>query len=227
MARLARVPGNLKTRREGYESVDHHTSDEEFDLIDRNKTSKESSRGKRRGKHGAGVEAEQSSDDEHWSGDQDRVKLASLNQRKELRSQGNGSTVAYDNLPASSATQPRDAASEENLDVGEAIEQVLERERTMLSESFDTDLEDGGSHLILSDDDSDGYGIPNDKGRRKAQHGAGQNWSSGLRSIFPLKIWWQVFPFAVVGLLVMWLATKGLGWLRSEPARDEYVRRLF
>lgn len=226
MARLARVPGNSKTRREGYESVDHGASDEEYHLVERDNGSDGSSRDRRGGNNDAGIEADQSSDDESLTGAGDRVKLLPLSKGEESSARGNGPTLAYDDAPSSSALPP-DTTSEENVDVGKAVEQVLERERAMLSESFDTDIEDGGSHLILSDDDSDGYGIPSDKKRKKAQHAEDRSWKSGLRSILPLKAWWHVFPLAVVGLLVMWMATKGLTWLRSEPARGEYVRTLF
>lgn len=229
MARLARVPGSSKTRRDGYEPVDYGASDEEYDLVEQGDGSDGSSRDKWGGNTGDEIEAEQSSDDEPLSGGQDRVKLLPLKKDEESKARGNGPSVAYDHAPTGSSALPPEPFSEENCNVGEAVEKVLqrERERAMLSESFDTDLEDGGSHLILSDDDSDGYGIPGDKGRKKTQNREDRSWKNGLRSILPLKAWWHVFPLAAVGLLVMWLATKGLGWLRSEPARGEYVRTLF
>lgn len=227
MVQASRVnAGSSKTRREGYESVNYDASDEEYDFIERGNGSGGGSEDKLEGKRDVGIDVEQSSDDESSTEDGDRVKLLPLNKAEGTRTRGNGPTLTFDNAAASSSTLRPDDMSEENRDVGKAIEQVLQMDRTMMSESFDTDLEDG-DHLILSDDDSDGYGVPGDKRRKKAQDGEGRNWRSGLRSILPLKAWWHVFPLAVVGLLVMWLATKGLSWLRSEPARGEYVRTLF
>lgn len=226
MARSSRVnAGSSKKRQEGYEAVDHDASDEEYDFVERGNGSEGSSSDKLGRNHDARVDAAQSSD-ESSIGDQDDVKLLPLSKDEKSKPRGNGRTITFDNAAASSSTLRPDNFSEENCDVGKAVEEVLERERRMVSETFDT-LEDGGSHLILSDDDSDGYGIPGDKRRKKSQDGGSRNYRSGLRSILPLKAWWHVFPLVAVGLLVMWLATKGLSWLRSEPARVEYVRTPF
>lgn len=206
--------------------MDHDASDEEYDFVERGNGPEGSSSDKLGGNHGVRADAAQSSD-ESSIGDQDDVKLLPLSKDGKSKPRGNRRTITFDNAAASSSTLRPDDFSEENCDVGKAIEEVLERERRMVSESFDTDLDDGGSHLILSDDDSDGYGIPGDKRRKKSQYGGSRNYRSGLRSILPLKAWWHVFPLVAVGLLVMWLATKGLSWLRSEPARGEYVRTLF
>lgn len=175
--------------------------------------------------HHADSHAAYSSDDESTLGDED-VKLLPLKKGRDTKRGKKGPTVTFELPTASSSTLPVCDDSDEPRDVGKAIEQVLERERAMLSESFDTDLEDGESHLILSDDDSDGYGIPGDKVRRKHKVTESRGWKGGLRSILPLKAWWHVFPLIAVALLVMWLALKGLNWMQRKSSPDEYVRTL-
>lgn len=225
MARSTRVkPGTPKTRRKGYESLDHNSSDEEYTFVEGDKVSEEDTRGQSCGNHHADADAASLSDDGSSIENEDNVKLLPLSKGGESRSRHTGSTPVPDNASASASTLPPGDPSEEKRDVGKAIEQFLESERTMLSESFDTDLEDGSSHLVLSDDDSDDYGIPGNKGRKKPIDNGIRSWRSGVRSVLPLKAWWHVFPLVAIGLIVMWLAMKGLRWVRSKPVTDEYVR---
>lgn len=118
----------------------------------------------------------------------------------------------------SSRSLPMEDVPEDDQDVGLRIEQVLERERkSMLGESFDTDLEEAHSNLVFSDDDDD-YGVPLVKDSRAKYEGG-----RGLKGLIPLKKWWHAIPLGLVAIGVMWLAMQGLYWLRSERPRKEYV----
>lgn len=192
------------TRRQGYSSVHNDISDDESLLV-----SEDSFEDLR---HGKGTRAEDfSSGDE----DEDNVKLLPLSKDKHYEAASSGRT-----------SLPMEDVPEDNQDVGLRIEQVLERERKrMLGESFDTDLEDGHSNLVFSDDDDD-YGIPLVKGSRGSRDDRGGALKSGLRGLIPLTKWWHAIPFGLVAIGVMWLAMQGLYWLRSERPRKDYVRLL-
>ncbi|KAJ5670563.1 uncharacterized protein N7477_005926 [Penicillium maclennaniae] len=188
------------TRRQDYSSVNNQISDDESLLV-----SDESFEELRHGKEARADDF--SSGDE----DEDNVKLLPLSKDKH-----------YDAAPSSRTSLPMEDSPENNQDVGLRIEQVLERERKlMLGDSFDTDLEDGHSNLVLSDDDDD-YGVPLVKGSRGSKDQGGMWWKSGLRGLIPLNKWWHSIPFGLVAIGVMWLAMQGLYWLRSERPRKDY-----
>ncbi|KAJ5612744.1 hypothetical protein N7510_005938 [Penicillium lagena] len=117
----------------------------------------------------------------------------------------------------------------EQRNVGDRIERLLRSERNALSDSFNTDLEDADSldnSLILSDDEDDGYGVPLDKGdrdkwerQRRIKRGyCGSVW----RRCFRVQSWWQIFFLVSIGLVMMWLAMKGLRRFRRGKAATEY-----
>jgi hypothetical protein len=150
-------------------------------------------------RHGEG-RVEDFSEDE----DNDNVKLLPVKAKPDAAS--------------SNRSLPMEDVPEDDQDVGLRIEQVLERERkSMLGESFNTDLEDAHSHLMFDDDDDD-YGVPLVKDSRPKDGGG-----RGLRGWIPLKKWWHAIPMGFVAIGVMWLAMQGLYWLRSERPRKEYV----
>lgn len=208
MTRSGPIPG-ASTRRKGYESVNNDVSDEESLLV-----SDDSFEEVRHGKVAARADLTTSESDAE---DEDVVKLLSAGAKQ---------TEPHESA-ASRASLPTSDVPSDEQDVGLRIEQVLERERNnMLSESFDTDLEDGNSNLVLSDDDDD-YGIPLVKASRGKPRREDQGWKSGLRTVFPLKAWWHAIPLGVVAVGVIWLAMQGLYWLRSERPGAEYVSFLF
>ncbi|KAJ5141731.1 CAZyme family GH3 [Penicillium atrosanguineum] len=188
------------TRRQGYSSVNNDISDDESLLV-----SEDSFEDLRHGK-GARVE-----DFSSGSEDEDNVKLLPVSKDKQ-----------YEAASSSRTNLPMEDVPENDQDVGLRIEQVLERERkSMLGESFDTDLEDGHSNLVLSDDDDD-YGVPLVKGSRGSRDEGGVVLRSGLRGLIPLTKWWHAIPLGLAAIAVMWLAMQGLYWLRSERPRKDY-----
>lgn len=222
MAGSTRVSSST-THRKGYESLNDNVSDEDYAIIQGDLGSQGGNDVNEERRHSLDAHATQPSDDDSIEDDDD-VELLPLNKQGRISSSRQDGRFSAKDTPFASSSTPRpEDISGEERDVGKAIEQVLEREHTMLSESFDTDVEDGRSHLVLGSDDSDDYGIPKDRGRRKPNDHGPRRWKSGLRSVLPLKAWWHVFPLVAVGLLMMWLAMKGLSWVRSKPAPDEYV----
>lgn len=203
-------PAGASTRRKGYESVQNDGSDDESLLV-----SDDSFEEVRHGK-GATRAGLSSGESEAEAEDEDDVDLLFAKGGKRTESH-------YEPASASAGPATMDVPSDEQ-DVGQRIEQVLERERKdMLSESFDTDLEDGNSNLVLSDDDDD-YGIPLVKGSRgKPRDKQDRGWRSGLSALLPLKTWWHAIPLGLVAIGVIWLAMQGLFWLRGERPRKEYV----
>lgn len=225
MTRSTRTkPRASNTPREGYKSLDNNVFDDEDIFSDSDGTVHEVHHENGVKIHGAGKEQAQSSDNSSTE-DEANIKLLPLKIGRNSRKQRRKRPPSHD-TPTASRSSPlsSDVPGEEERDIGKYVEEVLERERTMLSESFDTDLEDANSHLILSDYDSDDSFVPTAKRERKKLRGAENwNWRSGWKSVFPVKKWWHVFPLVAVALLVIWLAMEGLSWSLAEPARDEYV----
>lgn len=203
-------PAGASTRRKGYESVQNDGSDDESLLV-----SDDSFEEVRHDK-GAAHAGLPSGESEAEAEDDDDVNLLFAKGGKRTESH-------YEPASAGASIPTMDVPSDEQ-DVGQRIEQVLERERKeLLSESFDTDLEDGDSNLVLSDDDDD-YGIPLVRGSRgKPRVKEDRGWRSGLRAVLPLKAWWHPIPLGVVAIGMIWLAMQGLFWLRAERPRQEYV----
>lgn len=203
-------PAGASTRRKGYESVQNDGSDDESLLVS------DDSFEEIRHDKGAARAGLSSGESEAGAEEEDDVNLLSAKGGKRTESH-------YDPASASASLPTVDVPSDEQ-DVGQFIEQVLERDRKdMLQESFDTDLEDGNSNLVLSDDDDD-YGIPLVKGSRgKPRDKEDRGRRSGLRALIPLKAWWHAIPLGVVAIGVIWLAMQGLFWLRGERPRKEYV----
>ncbi|KAJ5110001.1 beta-glucosidase E [Penicillium argentinense] len=95
----------------------------------------------------------------------------------------------------------------EQRDVGKRIEKFLETERrNVLAEAFRTDIEDANTDFVLSDEEDD-YGVPL-KDEPK--------WMSRWRAVFGQRSWWHILFFAVAAIMAMWLAMKGLVWIRGE-----------
>lgn len=225
MTRSTRTkPGASNTHREGYKSLDNNVFDDEDIFSDSDDSVHEVHYQNGVNIHSAGREQAQSSGDNSFTEDEANVKLLPLEIGRNSRKQRRKRPPSHE-TPAASRSSPLSSdVPGEQRDVSKYIEQVLGTERTILSESFDTDLEDANAHLILSDDDSDHYGVTTAKGQRKKLGGAENwNWRSGWQSVFPVKKWWHVLPLVAVALLVIWLAMEGLSLLLAEPARDEYV----
>jgi beta-glucosidase len=168
-----------------------------------------------------------SSGDESSTQDDANLKLLPLD--KDSQTQKRRKQVQFTPEPSSASAAspiPGDESGEPR-NVGKAIEQMLDRERDILSETFNEDLNHSTSRLMFSDDDSDDYGIPTHKGAGATSYKDQKpRWKSGIKSLLHITAWWHVFPLVVVALLVMWLATKGLPWvLRGKPIK-EYVRVL-
>lgn len=133
--------------------------------------------------------------------------------------------------PSSSKTNDRQPTPidvpDDERDVSKRIKELLEADRTALSDSFATDLEEGHSRrdsLVLSDRYSDDYGIPPDKGllskdKKSEDGGKGFDW----RSLFRLHSWWNVAGMLIIALLVVWFSIRGLPWSSSGAAVGEYV----
>ncbi|KAJ5180140.1 CAZyme family GH3 [Penicillium capsulatum] len=201
--------GASTSRREGYETVDNHIPAEEG-TTSRN-TSQVFSRDSRIDRPNDDRDAAQLSDDDFSIDNDSHVKLLPISKSATNKFRRDQSQ----DTPSSSSLSlaPGDEAGEER-DVGKRIEQLLATEqRSLLSQSFNTDLEDGAS-LIFSDGEDDDYGFPTDKshpvriGTKGSDEGNGR---SGWRSMFRLTSWWSILALTVVGVLLMWLAARGLG----------------
>lgn len=169
-----------------------------------------------------------SSGDESSTQDDANLKLLPLD--KDTQTQKRRKHVQFTPEPSSaSAVSPIPGdESGEPRNVGKAIEHMLDRERDILSETFNEDLNHSTSRLMFSDDDSDDYGIPTHKGagatRHKDQKPSWKSGITGIKSLLHITAWWHVFPLVAVGLLVMWLAMKGLPWVLGGKPVKEYVR---
>lgn len=218
-------PGGSSTRRQEYQSLDNHSSDEE-----------QPARVLGDGKHGAsravgGAMHESYLDDLLSSGDesstQDDANLKLLPLDKDTQIQKRRKQVKFTPEPSSASAAspiPGDESGEPR-NVSKAIEHMLERERDILSETFNEDLNRSTSRLMFSDDDSDEYGIPTHKDAGATPYrGQKPSWKSGIKSLLHITAWWHVFPLVAIGLLVMWLAMKGLPWVLGGKPVKEYVR---
>jgi hypothetical protein len=135
--------------------------------------------------------------------------------------------------PSSSKTNdtnsvPIDVPDDER-DVSKRIKDLLRADRTLLSDSFATDLEDGDSgrsSLALSGRYSDDYGLPSDKGlllNHKKSQDEDDKKSFGWRSLFRLHSWWSVLSFFIMALVVVWVAIRGLPWSSAGARGNEFV----
>lgn len=121
---------------------------------------------------------------------------------------------------------PIDVPDDER-DISKRIKELLEADRTALSDSFATDLEDGYSgrdSLVLSDRYSDDYGIPPDKGllskdKNNEDGKKGFDW----RSLFRLHSWWNIVGMLTIAILVVWFSIRGLPWSSAGAAIDKFV----
>ncbi|KAF7717065.1 Beta-glucosidase [Penicillium ucsense] len=160
-----------------------------------------------------------SSGDESTSQDDANVKLLPI--AKDVQKKRKGKHVQF-TPEASSASGDYINGPGEPRDVGKAIENMLSRERDILSETFDEDL-DRASHLMLDEEDSDEYGIPTHKDKGAFGYGGRKRgWAAGIKSLLRISAWWHVFPLIAVGILLMWLATKGLPWVLGGKAPKAY-----
>ncbi|KGO73250.1 Glycoside hydrolase, superfamily [Penicillium italicum] len=158
-----------------------------------------------------------SSEDE--SSEQADIKLLPLEQGR-----------AGDARPSSSKANDPNATPidvpDDERDLSKRIKEFLEADRTALSHSFGTDLEEGHSgrdSLGLSERYSDDYGIPPDKGllsndKKSEEVKKGFNW----RSLFRLHSWWNIAGLFTIALLVVWFSIRGLPWSSAGAAIDEF-----
>ncbi|OQE92991.1 hypothetical protein PENNAL_c0006G08546 [Penicillium nalgiovense] len=137
---------------------------------------------------------------------------------------------AGDSRPSSSKTNgpkptPVDVPDDER-DVSKNIKGLLAADRSVLSDSFATDLEEGHSgrdSLALSDRYSDDYGMPSDKGfllknKKSEDEEKGFEW----RSLFRLHSWWNIVGMLIIALLVVWFSIRGLPWSSAGAAIGEF-----
>ncbi|KAJ5972930.1 Glycoside hydrolase superfamily [Penicillium vulpinum] len=151
--------------------------------------------------------------------DQANIKLLPL---KQERARDPRSSSSKTNDPNSTSADVPD----DERDISKRIKTLLDADRTLLSDSFATDLEEGHSgrsSLALSDRYSDDYGIPSNKdsllkGKKSEAEEKGFNW----RSLFRLHSWWNVAGMFTIALLVVWFSIKGLPWSSVEVAVDEF-----
>ncbi|CAI7659522.1 unnamed protein product [Penicillium palitans] len=166
--------------------------------------------------HNDGLDTPSSGDESSEKAD---IKLLPLQQRR-ARDPRPSSSKAND-----SNSTPIDVPDDER-DVSKRIKDILEADRTALSDSFATDLEEGDSgrdSLVLSDRYSDDYGIPLDrslllKNKNSEDGKKGFDW----RSLFRLHSWWNIAGMLTIALLVVWLSIRGLPWSSAGAAIDGF-----
>ncbi|KAJ5966513.1 CAZyme family GH3 [Penicillium waksmanii] len=119
----------------------------------------------------------------------------------------------------------------EQRDVGKRIEGFLESERrTLLAESFRTDIEDANTDFVFSDDDEidyeaeDEYGAPI-KQRRRDGEGEEPRWKRYWSAIFGKRTWWHIG-----GRSVPWypapLGGTSSNWSESYRKAHDMVERM-
>ncbi|KAJ5737107.1 uncharacterized protein N7483_002232 [Penicillium malachiteum] len=149
------------------------------------------------------------SDDE----DDANLKLLPLQPKDRSRPRRFPRRTESEALPLSDVSSlPMD--NDDPHDVGMRIEQLLhkdQKERRLLAESFNVDLEDAESTHVLSDVDSDDYGYPAHKDPY-TDGGQNRNLRSKIQAVVHRRPWWQIFLFLAGGVGLMWLAAKGLRW---------------
>lgn len=211
--------------RKGYESLepnnpDEHARTESDDEFHINKLNED---------RDDAADTPLSSDDEYPIEDEANVKLLPIktddgSKSKSRRSQRNTATR---NRRISSSDSDDAAANDDPHDVGERIEQLLQkdqRERNALSESFNLDLEDGDSLLALSDEDNELYGFPADKRPyTDDEDNANATFRSKIQAVVHKRPWWQICALLAIGLVVMWLSAIGLRRSFSKKVVAEFV----
>lgn len=217
-------PGASTTRRQEYQSLDNQLSDDEYSSRTPEDGSRNSIPGSDGAMHDPYLDDLLSSGDESSAQDDANLKLLPLDKKSATQKRRNRVQFTPEPSSASAASPIPGDESGEPRNVSKAIEHMLEREQDILSETFDEDLDHGASHPMFDDDDSDDYGIPTHK-RAGATPYKDQKprWNSGIKSLLHITAWWHVFPLVAVGVLVMWLATKGLPWIKGGKPLKEYV----
>lgn len=214
-------PGASTSRREDYEAIDNRIPVEEDTIAESDAGTRVPRRENRADGSNAGPGAARSSDDDFSSDNDTSVKLLPL--RKPATTQFHRDQP-HDTPSSSSFSLGSGDEPGEERDVGKRIERVLATEqRSLLSRSFNTNLEDG----VFSDDEDDDYGFPANKsqpgklGGNGSDHNDG-NVKSGWRSMFRLTSWWSILGLGTVGVLLIWFAVRGLG-LSMRSSSHEYV----
>ena len=215
--------GASNTIRQGYESLTTKTNDPDATVGSDNESQPHSQERHVRPREDV-LNTPLSSDDDSLFEDEADVKLLPLKPTGDAKQHQNKQDVTS-GTPSASIANPPYGDDDEPHDVGQRIEQLLESERTLLSKSFNLDLEDGSSLQALSDLDDDDYGYQTDKNRSKGHHiEEDGSWRSRLRSLWFKKPWWQILLFLTAGLMAMWLATKGFRRYVNKNEQAEYVR---
>ncbi|KAJ6021192.1 hypothetical protein N7540_006696 [Penicillium herquei] len=150
------------------------------------------------------------SDDE----DDANLKLLPLQTKDDSRPRQFQRRIESETPPLSDNVSSLPMDNDDPHDVGKRIEQLLhkdQKERRLLAESFNVDLEDAESTHVLSDVDSDDYGHmthkdPYTDGDNKT------NLRSKIQAVVHRRPWWQIFLLLVAGVGLMWFAAKGLRW---------------
>lgn len=205
--------------------MDNQTSDDERPSRALNDMGRRTNRGVGGAMHESYLDDLLSSGDESSTQDDANLKLLPLD--KDTQTQKRRKQVQFTPEPSSASAGspiPGDESGEPR-NVSKAIEHMLDSERDILSETFNEDLNHSTSRLMFSDDDIDDYGVPTHKGARATLYKDQKpSWKSGIKSLLHITAWWHVFPLVAVGLLVMWLAMKGLPWVLGGKTVKEYVR---
>lgn len=136
---------------------------------------------------------------------------------------GSSSTLlpeGYEGEGSHSNVNEEVSVPKEQRDVGKRIEGFLESERrTLLADSFRTDIEDANTDFVFSDDDGfdfeeeDEYGSPI---KTRNEEGEGSRWKRYRHAIFGKKTWWHIGGFFVGAIFLIWIALQGLAWYRSD-----------
>ncbi|KAI2787261.1 putative beta-glucosidase E [Penicillium oxalicum] len=212
--------GSSNPRRREYQSLDPPVSEDEWSSTELKKIPGMPRMKSRDAMKDSSLDDLLSSGDESDSHDGANVKLLPLDKNAQRKKKGKQVQFTPD---TSSASPDAIDGPGEPRDVSKAIENMLSRERDILSETFDEDL-DHASKYVFDDEDSDEYGIPTHKNQGGTGYGDGRrrSWASGIKSLLHITAWWHVFPLIAVGLLVMWLATKGLPWVLGGKKQKEY-----
>lgn len=126
--------------------------------------------------------------------------------------------------PSTSGSSHTPEEDGESRDVGKRIEQVLQNDRSALSESFNLDLEDGESLRALSDVDDDDYGMLLHKDQQDTYAIEEQRgWRSKLPAPLRGRPFWQIGLLLIAGVLLMVLTANGLRWTFFKKIQGQFV----
>ncbi|KAJ5100566.1 CAZyme family GH3 [Penicillium angulare] len=170
-----------------------------------------------------------SDDDVDLSEDDANLKLLPMGTKSGLKFNG-ARRIQRTDTPSSSDGSAAPIDNDDPHIVGDRIEQLLhqdQKERRLLAESFNIDLEDAESTHILSEADSDDYGFLTDK-RPYADENKTPDFKSRIHAVVRQRPWWQIVLLLVSP--VPWYPTPLGGtsakWEESYKKAHELVQRM-